>query len=79
MREVQKSRWFIERSILNAVGFIQATVSNDETRPDMVFTGRDRVSKASACCPGLLRSGSKSVIALSGFYLTGIILALYPL
>ena len=33
----RKADGFIERSILGAIGFIQATVSNDETAPDMVF------------------------------------------
>ena len=74
----KKADGFIERSILNAVGFIQATVSNDETAARHGFLqGRDPRFKSLGivvlvCCVLV----SKSVIALSGFYLTGIILAL---
>ena len=74
----RKADGFIERSILGAIGFIQATVSNDETAARHGFLqGRDPRFKSLSiivllCCVLL----SKSVIVLSGFYLTGIILAL---
>ena len=73
-----KANGFIERSILGAIGFIQGTVSNDEIAGKCGFLqSRDPRFKSLSiaillCCV----LASKSTIALSGFYITAIILAL---